>query len=310
MPIAIRSPYFVSGTGGKSYQIKVTIDGTLRYTIFKNYDGNVGFEISELIRDYLNIAYSGTLPSNPSAAFLISVKVFMDIWSTFDGTGTGDVSSSEILDTDAIDAYGYFSDGYNYSTPNVNAAYLSGNTIWAPENTAGAFYYTDSSSNFYRRSYSNSSTSETGTGWTITIKRFPCSKYNAIKVVFVNRFGVLQELYFFNKTIESVSSTSEQYKSSNVPYDGDYNIYEHQFKNFDKQGKTRYRISSGYVDESYNNYIQEMMLSEQVWMHIDSQIRPINVITSDATFKTSLNDKLVEYTIEFEQANDLISSMR
>lgn len=310
MPINVRSPYFIEATGGMSYQIKVTIGGTLRYTLFKNFDGSTSFDISELVRDYLNITYNGTMSTTPATDFRVSVSVHLDVWSTFDGTGTGDVSSSNVLNTTAVDGYGYFSDAYNDSSPSSNAVYLSSNTIWAPENTAGTFYYVTSIGDFNYQSYSTSSTGESGTGWSVEIKRFPCSKYDAIKVVFVNRFGVPQELYFFSKLVESVSSTSEQYKSSNIPYDGNYSIYEHQFKKFHKQGRTRYSVSTGFVDESYNPFIQELMLSEQVWMHIDSVVRPINVLSSDVSFKTSLNDKLVNYTIEFEQANDLINSMR
>lgn len=310
MAIGIRSPYFISEGGGQSYQIKITIGGTLRYTIFKNYDGTASFEISELIRDYLNIAYSGTLSSVPHTDYSVTVVVYLDVWSTANGTGTGDVLSTTVLDTRAVDAYGYFSDSYNYDIPGANNVLLSENTIWAPENTAGAFYYVSSAGSITRRSYLSTDITESDTGWSVTIKRFPCSKYDAIKTVFVNRFGMPQELYFFNKTIESVSTSSEQYKSSNIPATGNYSKYEHQFKTFEKQGRIRYTLNTGYVDESYNAFIQEMMLSEQVWMHIDSQVRPVIVLSSNVTYKTSLNDKLVNYTVEFEQANDLINSMR
>jgi hypothetical protein len=57
-----------------------------------------------------------------------------------------------------------------------------------------------------------------------------------------------------------------------------------------------------------------MMLSEKVWVTnvIDSveQVLPINVKTSDITYKTSLNDKLVEYTIEFDKSFDTINNIR
>lgn len=310
MAIAVRSPYFISEGGGKSYQIKVTIGGTLRYTIFKNLDGTASFEISELIRDYINIAYSGTLSSVPQTDYTVTVQVQLDVWSTFNGTGTGDVVSSIVLDTRAVDGYGYFTDNYNYSIPGANNVLLSGDTIWAPENTAGAFYYVSSAGNITRQSYTTTDTSKSNTGWSVTIKRFPCDKYDPIKVVFVNRFGMPQELYFFRKTIESASTTRDEYKSSNIPVTGQYSRFEHQYKTFNKQGSLRYTLNTGYVDESYNPYMQELMLSEQVWMHIDGVVVPIIVGTSDVTYKTSLNDKLVDYTIEVREASDLINSMR
>ena len=46
----------------------------------------------------------------------------------------------------------------------------------------------------------------------VKIKTFPCSKYETIKVTFVNKFGALQDFYFVLKSIESTNVKSEQYK--------------------------------------------------------------------------------------------------
>ena len=56
--------------------------------------------------------------------------------------------------------------------------------------------------------------------------------------------------------------------------------------------------------------MKELMLSEQVWAEIGGTVYPVNVTSSDVSFKTTLNDKLVAYSLEIEQANDLISTMR
>ena len=45
-------------------------------------------------------------------------------------------------------------------------------------------------------------------------------------------------------------------------------------------------------------------------MVIDGVTRPVSIVSSDVQFTTSNNDKVVQYSVEFEQANDLISSMR
>ena len=54
------------------------------------------------------------------------------------------------------------------------------------------------------------------------------------------------------------------------------------------------------------------MLSEQVWMYRDgdSTITPIVPTTKQVTFKTSLNDRLVDYTVNFEKAFDKINNIR
>ena len=59
------------------------------------------------------------------------------------------------------------------------------------------------------------------------------------------------------------------------------------------------------------------MLSEQVWLSDDSQtnptndtVTPVTVKTSTFNKKTSVNDKLIEYTFEFELAADYINNIR
>ena len=52
------------------------------------------------------------------------------------------------------------------------------------------------------------------------------------------------------------------------------------------------------------------MLSEQVWIKKDGEILPINVKTSSLTYKTSVNDRLINYTIEFDYAFDKINNIR
>lgn len=313
--IGVRSPYFVTigASAGESFFLNVNINGTLRYELFKVISDSATFEISELIRDYINISYDGTMPTateytTNSNGYIADVALG---WGGYDNPeGTGTPLSPGGISLVAYDGYKFFDEsGYNYSLPNTEVL-LTSKTIWLPEDTAGTFYYTNATA---LTKYDVGTTTEgdiSVAGETITIKRFDCTKYDPVKVVFVNRFGLLQELWFFGRTTESSSSQGDQYKSANIAANGSYDRYEHQFKRFDVKGRKRYAINTGFVDESYNDSINELLLSEQVWMHIDSTVRPVNITSSDVTYRTSLNDKMVQYSIEVEQANDLISTMR
>ena len=313
--IGVRSPQFITvgNVGGVRFELNVTINGTLRYELVKIVDDSASFEISELVRDYINISYNGTMPTasdytTNSNGYIADVGLGWTAYTNTAGTGTPSYVGGVSLV--AYDAYKFFDEtGYNYSHPST-AVLLTSKTVWLPENTAGTFYYT-STTNLTKYDITTSAVGNvTVAGETVTIKRQDCSKYDPTKLVFVNRFGILQELWFFGKTTESASSNSEQYKSSNIAANGSYNRYEHQFKRFNSNGKKRYVVNSGFVDEGYNDSVNELMLSEQVWMHIDNDVIPVNVLTSDVTYKTSLNDRLVQHTLEVEQAYDLISTMR
>lgn len=310
--IGVRSPYFysLSNASGENFKIEITINSTLRYTLAKVTPDEAHFEVSELIRDYIDIEYNGTMPTDPadsSSGWSADVSITNYVYS--DTAGTTQIATS--TDTfDAFDGYAFFEDQDKDFTLPANGLLLTSTVVWLPENTAGVIYYTATD---VVTKYNISTSAEgdiTVGGVTVTIRRFDCTKYDPVKVVFVNRFGMPQELWFFGRTTESSRFQSDQYKSADITGGGVYSKYKHQYKKFDTKGQKGYVINTGFVSEDYNDSIDELLMSDQVWMHIDGTVRPINVTTSDVTYRTSLNDKMVQYTLEVQQANDLISTMR
>ena len=61
--------------------------------------------------------------------------------------------------------------------------------------------------------------------------------------------------------------------------------------------------------EAYNDVIEDIMLSEYVWVKIGNDFHPVTVITSSLVKKTSVNDRLMQYTLEVEDANDIINNI-
>lgn len=298
--IGVRSPYFiyeaeVSGTP-VSAKMTLTIGGSNVYYIVKDTGDSFLVDISEIVRDYVTPSYDGTMSSSDPGSVSVSTSVqFYDAANA----GGSTVGTPHTQSHTAYDAYGYYEDGNNFSITGVP---LTGTTIWAPENTAGSYFSAVGTVTSY-------STSDTTSG-SITIERFPCSKYTPVKIVFINKYGVPQELWFFVKHVESTSSQRSTYKSSAITVSGSYTATDHQTKTLSTQGKVKYTLNTGFVAEDYNEFMRELLLSEQVWMVYDGSTRPVLLTSSDVQFKTSLNDKMVQYTIEVEQANDLISSMR
>jgi len=139
-------------------------------------------------------------------------------------------------------------------------------------------------------------------------------KYEPKKVSFINRWGALQDLWFFKKSVESMNVEKESYKSNILGYDGTYSTSNHVNRDFNVVGKESVTLSSGFLDEEYNKVFKEMMLSEKVWItnitESGEQVLPINVKTGEITYKTSLNDKLVQYTIQFDKSFDTVNNIR
>lgn len=139
-------------------------------------------------------------------------------------------------------------------------------------------------------------------------------KYTPKKVTFINKFGALQDMIFFKKSVEVMNIKKESYKANIISSTGTYSTSNHVNRDFNVMGKESITLSSGYLNEEYNEVFKQLLLSEKVWLtnvtETQVQVLPINVKTSDITYKTSLNNKLVEYTIEFDNSYDTINNIR
>ena len=121
-------------------------------------------------------------------------------------------------------------------------------------------------------------------------------------------------MYFFKKSVEKMTVKKENYKSNIITSGNTYSINNHVNRDFNVVGKESITLSSGFLSEEYNEVFKQMLLSEKVWItnYINGveQILPLNIKTSNITYKTSLNDKLVEYTFDFDNSYDTINNIR
>ena len=208
----------------------------------------------------------------------------------YDGSSGVDLSG----DLNAIGSYSFSYTQSSTATDNLN--------FYAPIDFVGSI------SNVSVKEYYGEKTD------TIKVNTIQECKYEPKKVTFINKFGALQDMYFFKKAVEQMTIEKESYKSNIISSTGTYNSYNHVNRDFNIIGKESITLSSGFLSEEYNEVFKQMMLSEKVWVTnmLDSgeQVLPINIKTSDITYKTSLNDKLVEYTIEFDKSFDTINNIR
>jgi hypothetical protein len=155
----------------------------------------------------------------------------------------------------------------------------------------------------------------------VKISTEPCSKYEPYKVTFINKFGALQDMYFSLKSTESLNTKGETYKSNVVDFGTlTYDTYKPQVAQYNKMGKESISLNTNYLSEEYNEVIKQLMMSEQVWLtRLDNPAPDSNNLetvlavipkTQSVTYKTSLNDRLVQYTVDFDYAFDKINTVR
>ena len=330
--IALRSPQFkhkeIPSSGVLSSVCTVTVDGTLRYTLTKNVEAStsVNFDISELARDYLEIEYKGNF-----WAQYVDIVTTITNYAGLNGQGAAVGTATTYTDR-GFESYGTFTENSNPLVYQLRPRFLiadelnsSGTfniTVLAPTGKAVILPNIDLGGTLSALIVSGTPTSVVWNGITVTIKRIDCTKYgDGKKVIFINKYGAQQELWFFLKNTTAIGRTNEGFKSNTITYPTNnhatYSNRNAPNKVFNTQAKRTHNLSSGYYPEFANEYFEQLLLSEYVWMEIPSRedsrvniVTPVKVKTSSVNFKTSVNDRLIEYTMEFEEAYDYINNIR
>lgn len=325
--LALRNPQFkkltIQASGTLSVVCTVSIDSTIRYTLVKNVQPSttINFDIAELARDYIDIIYkTDYIPQT------VAIQTIITPYDGLNGTGNSLPLLAVTYNDVGFEAYGTFEEGVNPEVPfgrTLSTLLIPINedtdefTILAPNNQTGKIPYLTSS---FRGAdgYLASDTSVTIQGVDCTIKRIDCTKYgDGNRIIYINKYGAQQDLWFFLKETRNLARTNEGYKSNTITYPSGgatYSVQDAPNKVFNTQAKQTHTFSSGYYPEFLNQQFEELLLSEFIWWSTVKKgvgiVIPLKVKTSTVAFKTSVNDRLIEYTIEFEEAFDYINNIR
>lgn len=147
-------------------------------------------------------------------------------------------------------------------------------------------------------------------GQKIVVKEPTCSKYDKYKVTFINRFGALQDVYFDGKSTQKMKVKSESKYRSNTLVSDSYSISSHNNRFVTKNGVDSMTLSTGFISEEYLIVFKELELSRKVWIEKDGLTLPIDLKDATFEYKTKLNDKLINYTIDVDFSYNSISNIR
>jgi len=318
--------YVYDGTQG-SYD-----NGDLKYTLEKSViqgENNIVLEVSELIRDYISFNFNNDYVCN--SKWVTAVVYY------YDDTGAlFNYNNPQSFNYIALDGYGYFDEEIN---PELQRhALISANNIYLPEGVAGKLpifaegvgkvtidsvdtQIIDNGNSNQKIQYvdipadSNTiqiyDTDDTTLLKTIKVTNICEPKFTPYKVTFINKFGVYQYLYFFKKTTETFDITSESYKTNTINTSSvTYPLYSTQRQLYNVNANTSISLNTGFINEDMNSTIEQLLITENAWIRWDNKTLPINPVTKNLQKKTSLNDRLINYTIDFEFAFNKINNIR
>ena len=330
------------------------------YTLQKDKlpsESGITFDIAELVKDYIEIRFTGDYSSIQQSAF-----VEYELTRVFD-----DLSESTLIgDFVAYNGYGDFEEGVN---PELNPVLLQSNTtIYVPEGelprvpilrstngaalveyyTGGVLVNTETQGMVieYITADLDNYTADTellnadvsilttaigtgiaeyegadkmiivatnGTTTTVNVNYICEPKYTPYKVTFLNKFGVLQDLWFFKKRTDNLNVTKESYKRNTIDIganDVSYSRYKSTKELYNINSDRSFTMNTGFVIEDFNEVIRQLLMTENAWISENNEVYPIVPKTSSLDYKTQLNDKLINFTIEFDYAYNDTNNIR
>ena len=129
------------------------------------------------------------------------------------------------------------------------------------------------------------------------------SKYTPVICEFINRFGGWQFLTFWKAQTNNVEVKNSEFKL--LPDNWDYNPLRNQTQQFNFMGTQSVKLNTGWVDENYSELMFDLMASETILL----DNKPANIKTKSMPIKTGLQDKMINYEVEFTYSYNLINDV-
>ena len=128
-----------------------------------------------------------------------------------------------------------------------------------------------------------------------------CSKYNEVRVHFLNRLGGYDGFNFYLKSIHTTDIKKDKYDQQHHDWNG--SSYTYTKKN---RGTTDYNVAlnkkvtvnTDYLTEDESVWLEDLATSPSVYIEENNELIAVNIDPRRIQRKTSLNDKLMQYTFE------------
>ena len=138
----------------------------------------------------------------------------------------------------------------------------------------------------------------------------------------LNKWGVWDYYTFTKKSIRSLTTNRTNYTQLGGTWNS--KTYSRRGdrggkKNFRVNTKEKITVNTDYISEDYNDMMEQLINSPEVYIinpydssvgffpntgNINRHVQPVVLTTSSFTRKTKGNDKLIQYTIEFERVTN------
>ena len=148
-----------------------------------------------------------------------------------------------------------------------------------------------------------------GSGATVDDRHQSCTRYDNVRLAWVNRLGGWDYMNFRGKSKTTVDIQSSEIESVPGTWDSatfNYNSWDRGKKTLFKTATKKMTINSDWLNEDEAVWLEELFTSDEVQILNDDYTIVDAVVVTNKNYikKTSVNDKIkIQYTINLEYAN-------
>lgn len=136
-------------------------------------------------------------------------------------------------------------------------------------------------------------------------------KWGSRNLQFINRYGVWDNIITTGKQTSGINVERSEILNNILDVSTtpamSYDEEKGQFRSLAISGRFPLKVNTGWLTEDWNSVMEQFMLTESIYDPDTSS--PFVLKTNSLTYKTSLNDKMINYEIDLESANTSINSV-
>ena len=135
-------------------------------------------------------------------------------------------------------------------------------------------------------------------------------KYTPQRIMWKNRAGGMDQFEFSLVSRTSMNSETQTYQQNALNmYNGQYDAQK-GVTTYTTQGNESILVNTDYVTEDYNDFFKDLMVSSEIYLvepaenagdlsYYGATWTPLTLESKNMTFKTSVVDKLIQYSFSF-----------
>lgn len=161
-------------------------------------------------------------------------------------------------------------------------------------------------------------TKKDGTSFSREIREIEECKYDPLKVSFLNKFGVIQDLWFFKRSDRGMNVERDEHRKTTIQHlatGTNFNTYDNPTMLLSSRAKKTLTMNTGFVSEDHNEVIKQLLNTEFCWVHQPNQFgftepTPAKPTSLSFTEQQEVNEKLLNFTLGFELSHNFIQDIR